>query len=227
MYMIIIITIENQKGGKYMMTDENINHYIYVAFLITNTSMGKLIRLFTRNQYSHVTVAFDQDLNRMYSFARYHVNSPISGGFVVEQPGRYLSDNQDVTVKLCQIPVTGDEYERIRQEITYFNENKEEMIYNTFNAVLSLIRKRLEVRNTYTCLEFVSYLLRYPNVQVIRELERRLEKYVVYNGSFRDIAKWEQSYTDENDYFRRRRVIGVVLDTVFHFKKIVVRLIHA
>lgn len=209
------------------MMNDSTDLYIYVVFLITNTNMGKLIRFFTRNQYSHVTVAFDRDLNRMYSFARYHVNSPISGGFVVEQPARYLSDNQDVTVKLCQIPVTVDEYERIRKEITYFNENKEEMIYNTFNAVLSLIRKRIEMKNTFTCLEFVSYLLRYPNVHEIRELERRLERFVVYNGSFRDIAKWEQSYIDENDYFRRRRVSGVILDTAFHFKKIVVRLIRA
>lgn len=210
-----------------MLTTEQADNYIYVTFLVTNTNMGKLIRLFTRNRYSHVTVAFDQELKNMYSFARYHVNSPILGGFVVEQPDRYLCDNQDVAVKICQLPVSAEEYTRIRQEITYFNENKEEMIYNTFGAILSLIRRRLELKNTYTCLEFVTYLLRIKNIVAIRELERRLDKYIVYDGSFRDIAKWEQAYTDENDYFRRRRVIGVILDTIFHFKKIVVRLIQA
>lgn len=208
-----------------MITADQTNNYIYVTFLVTNTNMGKLIRLFTRNRYSHVTVAFDQELSNMYSFARYHINSPISGGFVIEQPDRYLIDNQDVTVKICQIPVSEEEYERIRREITYFHENKEEMIYNTFGAVLSLIRRRLELKNTYTCLEFVTYLLRMKNIVAIRELERQLERYVVYYGSFRDITRWEQSYLDENDYFRRRHVIGVILDTIFHFKKIVVRLI--
>ncbi len=211
-----------------MLNHENAkNYHIYVTFLVTNTNMGKMIRLFTRNRYSHVTIAFDEDLHKMYSFARYHVNSPISGGFVVEQPDRYLTDNNDVTVKICQLPVSEIEYERIRQEITYFSENRDEMIYNTFNAVLSLLRKRLEVKNTYTCLEFVTYLLRFSNIQAIRELERQLNEYVVYDGSFRDITKWEQSYTDEDDYLRRRHVIGVVLDTVYHFKKIVVRLIRA
>lgn len=211
-----------------MLTGENLEyHYIYVVFLVTNTYMGKLIRFFTRNQYSHVTVAFDRDLKKMYSFARYHVNSPISGGFVEEKPERYLCNNKDVMVKICKLPVTEEEYDRIHKEITYFHNNKEEMLYNTVNAVLSLLRKRLKVKNMYTCLEFVTHVLRIPNVMAIRELERRLNQYIVYNGSFRDIVKWEQSYTDEDDYFTRRHVIRVILDTVFHFKKVVGRLIRA
>ena len=202
-------------------------HHIYVVFLVTNTYMGKLIRFFTHNQYSHVTVAFDGDLKKMYSFARYHVNSPISGGFVVEQPDRYLCNNKDVMVKICKLPVTLEEYDRIHKEITYFNKNKEEMLYNTVNAVLSLLRKRLRVKNMYTCLEFVTHVLRIPNIIAIRELERRLNRYIVYNGSFRDIVKWEQSYTDEDDYFTRRHVIRVIIDTLSHFKKVVGRLIGA
>ncbi len=209
------------------MNNSTKDYYIYVAFLKTNTNMGKMIRLFTRNKYSHVTVAFDHHLNKMYSFARYHVNSPISGGFVVEQPERYLSDNNDVTVKVCQIPVTKEEYVRIREEVSYFHENREEMLYNTLNAALSLLRKRLDMKNAYTCLEFVAYLLRYPNVLAIRELEKRLNRYVVYSGSFRDITQWGQSYMDEDDYFRKRNAVRVVLETAYHFKKIVVRLLQA
>ena len=220
------LQITIKKKVENMITREDLDYnYIYIAFLVTNTNLGKMIRLFTRNQYSHVTIAFDHDLSKMYSFARYHVNSPISGGFVTEQPDRYLSDNNDVMVKICRLPVVEKEYKRIQHEISYFDENKEEMIYNTLNAVLSLSKKRLEMKNTYTCLEFITYLLRYPNMLDIRELERRLEQYVVYNGSFRDIAKWEQSYTDEDDYFRRRHVIRVVLETAYHLKKVVVRLI--
>jgi hypothetical protein len=204
----------------------NYNNYIYVVFIVTNTNMGKLIRFFTRNQYSHVTVAFDKDLRNMYSFARYHINSPISGGFVVEQPERYLIGNNDVTIKICELPVTEEEYERIKTEVSFFQQNKEEMIYNTLNAVLSLLKRRISVKNTYTCLEFVTYLLRYPNMLAIKELERSFEKYVVYHGSLKGITQWEKSYVNEDDYFRRRHVIGIVIDTVYHFRKIVARIIH-
>lgn len=199
---------------------------IYVVFLVTNTFIGKMIRLVTRNQYNHVTLAFDRELKHMYSFARYHVNSPISGGFVIERPDRYLCNNKDVMVKICKLPVTEEEYGRIQQEVAFFRANREEMLYNTLNAILSLLRKRLQVKNTFTCLEFVAHLLRFPNIWVVRELEQRLEKHIVYHGSFREITNWEQSFTDDNDYFNRRHAIRVVLDTVFHFKKIVVRLIN-
>lgn len=205
--------------------EENFNYgYIYIAFLVTNTNMGKLIRLFTRNQFSHVTLAFERDLKHMYSFARYHINSPISGGFVIEGPGRYLYDNNDVTVKLCRIPVTKDEYDRILNEVAYFRKNREDMIYNTVNAALSILGKQVSMKNAYTCLEFVTYLLRFTDIFAIRELERRLQKYVIYCGSLRNITKCEQLDKEEHDYFIKRHKVGVFLDTVGHFSKIATRL---
>ncbi len=202
-------------------------HYIYIVFLSTTTYMGRMIRLFTRNQYSHVTIAFDRDLNKMYSFARYRVNSPILGGFVTELPHRYLHGNRDVTVKICEIPLPDEEYKRIREEVEYFHKNKEVMIYNTVNAVLSLLGKKLQVKNMFTCLEFVTYLMRYTNIMAIRELERRVAKYVVYHGSLKDTASWEQSVAGEDEYFRRRHAIGVAYDTVNHFRRVVVRVLNA
>ncbi len=77
------------------------NHYAYVVFFVTNTIMGKMIQFATRNSYSHVALAFEEDLQTMYSFARYHINSPISGGFVIEHPHRYLNGNRDVEINVC------------------------------------------------------------------------------------------------------------------------------
>lgn len=208
-----------------MLHQENTSvDYIYIAFIVTNTGMGRMIRFFTQNQYSHVTIAFEHDLRKMYSFARYHINSPISGGFVIEQPQRYLYNNQDVRVKLCKLPVTPDEYERIQQEVAYFQQNREIMIYNTMNAVLSLLGKRSLGNNMYTCLEFVTYLLRYPNMLTIRELEKRLDDFAVYCGSLKGIADWKQALNPEDEYFIRRHSIGVVYDTVYHFRKVAGRM---
>ncbi len=203
--------------------EEDYSCYIYIAFFVTNTNIGKMIRLFTRNKFSHVTLAFDRNLNQMYSFARYHVNSPIRGGFVIEEPARYLYNENDATVKLCRIPVTENEYNRILKEVTYFKENREKMIYNTLNAVLSLLKKQVTIKDAYTCLEFVNYILRLSDILVIRELERKFQKYVIYQGSFRELANWEQSYMDETDYFERRHALGVVRDTVGHFTKVAYR----
>ncbi|MDF2485122.1 MAG: hypothetical protein K0R46_1290 [Herbinix sp.] len=202
-------------------------NYIYVVFISTNTVMGKGIRLFTRNKYSHVTIAVDRKLSTMYSFARYHINSPIYGGFVTERPGRYLYSDRDVLVKICEVPIEPQEYERILGEIEYFQRNREVMIYNTVNALLSLLGKRLTAKDMYTCLEFATHLLGYPNMNAIRELERRLEGQIVYTGSLRGTAAWEQEPSGEDEFFRRRRVIGIAYDTVYHVRKVVGRVLHA
>ncbi len=201
-------------------------YYVYIVFISTATNMGRLIRFFTRNQYNHVSFAFDRDLSKMYSFARYRINSPILGGFVTELPHRYLHGNRDVMIKICEVPLPPAEYNRVREEVSYFLEHKDIMIYNTLNAVLSLIGKKLRVRNMFTCLEFVTYLMRYPNIFAIRELERRLAKYEVYCGGLKDTAAWEQSSANEDEFFRRRHAIGVAYDTVDHFRRVVLRVLN-
>lgn len=203
------------------------SYYIYIVFISTKTYMGKMIRLFTHNEYSHVTIAFDQDLRKMYSFARYYINSPILGGFVTELPLRYLHGNNDVNIKLCKVPLTKEEYHRIYKEVEYFHKNSERMIYNTLNAVLSLLGKRLSSSNMFTCLEFVTHLLRYPDIMAIRELERRLKRYVVYQGSLRAVSFCEQDSDNRDEFFRRRRTLGIICDTVYHIRQVAARVLQA
>jgi hypothetical protein len=203
------------------------SYSIYIVFISTKTYMGKMIRLFTHNEYSHVTIAFDRDLRKMYSFARYYINSPILGGFVTERPLRYLYGNNDVNIKLCEIPLGKEEYYRIEKKMNYFYRNSDIMIYNTINAVLSLMGKKLNTKNMFTCLEFVTYLLRYTNIMTIRELERRLKDYIIYQGSLRAITYLEQEDVNRDEFFRKRRMLGVVGDTIYHFRKVVTRVLQA
>jgi len=43
---------------------------IYIVLTHTGTLLSNLIKLYTKNDYSHVSLAFDEDLNEMYSFGR-------------------------------------------------------------------------------------------------------------------------------------------------------------
>jgi hypothetical protein len=198
-------------------------HYIYVVFIVTNTNIGKLIRFFTRNSYSHVTLAFDRNLSKMYSFARYHINSPILGGFVTEQPERYLSGGRDVKIKVCRLQVSQMEFERLQKEITYFDLLREEMIYNTLDAILSLFRIKSSLTNSFTCIDFVTYVLQMEKVMSIKELEEKLKRYVIYLGSLKEIAP--VGYRLEDEFFVRRSKVGIVRDSVFHCRRIMSRAI--
>lgn len=43
---------------------------IYVLLTDTGTVLTKIIRSFTKDPLNHASIAFDQDLNEVYSFGR-------------------------------------------------------------------------------------------------------------------------------------------------------------
>ena len=57
---------------------------IYIVLTHTGTLLSNLIKLYTKNDYSHVSLAFDEDLNEMYSFGRLYTYNAFIGGFVRE-----------------------------------------------------------------------------------------------------------------------------------------------
>ena len=53
---------------------------IFVVISKTDTAMPKP----AGSYYNHVAISFQKELNVMYSFTRYRVNTPYVGGFVAE-----------------------------------------------------------------------------------------------------------------------------------------------
>ena len=43
---------------------------IYIVLTYTGTILSRIIKVFTKKEYSHVSIALDQDLKYMYSFGR-------------------------------------------------------------------------------------------------------------------------------------------------------------
>ena len=50
----------------------------------SGTVLGKLIKMYTRSDYSHVSLSLDEKLTKMYSFGRLNAYNPFIGGFVHE-----------------------------------------------------------------------------------------------------------------------------------------------
>ena len=194
--------------------------YVYIVFSATNLLMGRMIRFLTHNCYNHVSLAFERDLNVMYSFARYNINSPLVGGFVAEYPSRFSIKNRDVDIKVYKVPLTEQRYEMIEKTIEFFSQQNNEMIYNTFNAVLSLFHKRIRIHNAYTCVEFIASVLGFENVISIRSLENRLRSYSCYKGKIKNA---DGNNTIIDDYLREKNFIRNFIDVCIHFKVLLER----
>ena len=197
--------------------------YIYVAFLAPNNKMGKSIRLFTRNRYSHVAISLSDTLETMYSFARIRKRVPLAGGFVIEYPKQYFSSKGDVPLKLAKVALNDDKYERLVEILEDFNNRKESLIYNSLDALTSsFFKKTVHIKDSYTCISFCCYLLGLKRIFTIRELETKLDSFVVFIGNYKDYVK-NNRYQD-SVYFEDIGPLKIVSLTFSHFYHLLSRL---
>lgn len=58
---------------------------IYIVLTHTGTNLSKIIKNWTKDEFSHVSIALDEDLDEMYSFGRLHPYNPVWAGLVHEK----------------------------------------------------------------------------------------------------------------------------------------------
>ncbi|WP_117407190.1 hypothetical protein [Ruminiclostridium josui] len=206
---------------------------IYVVLSSTPTMMGKFIRVFTRSFYNHSSISLTENLNEMYSFARYRASNPLVGGFVKEFPERFtLGKQNDVCIKVFKIPVTEEQYEAIKLFIYKIKNDREENIYNSLAAIGVLLGCKFDTYKAYTCSDFVVRTLVEGNVLwdtctfkniIPDEIHTLLERYTSYSGCLKAYKPIEGVNFDTEDFFEKSGVINEVAYTLNHFYRLIKR----
>ncbi len=181
--------------------------HLYVVFSATPYRMGKFLRLVMRGTYNHVSISPFVDLSELYSFARYYRNTPFWGGFVKESSARYIHHDQTAAVRICAIPVSEEQYHLAEARLAAMKKQMSKYSYNLPSALCVPIHHRVQLHNSFTCVEFVTDFLLHCHVGEIEEnrfytlpdLEKCLSPYTVYEGSFPDAA------ANTEDPFNRRQ----------------------
>ncbi len=206
---------------------------IYVVLSSTPTMMGKIIRVFTRSFYNHSSISLTENLNEMYSFARYRASNPLVGGFVKEFPERFtLGKQEDVCIKVFSIPVTEEQYETIKLFIYKMKQDREENIYNSLAALGVLLGYKFDTYKAYTCSDFVVRTLIEGNVLwdaclskniIPDEIHMLLEKYATYSGFLNAYKPITGVNYDAEDFFEKSRAVNEVAYTLYHFYRLIKR----
>ena len=138
---------------------EKNQRYIYVLLSRTHTVPATLIRLYTKEPYSHASIALDIELKEMYSFARKHKYNPFDSGFVKEDIDRGIfGSDKRIKCRVYEVPVTEEQYGYIREEIGHFIRNKEDYGYNYIGLFGAMFGKNLEDGTHFLCSQFVSHV---------------------------------------------------------------------
>ena len=140
---------------------------IYVILSYTGTILSKIIKLKTGAEYTHASIALDENLRQMYSFGRVYPGIAFIGGFVRES--RHFGTFKrfkNTQVCIYELEITDKKYEEVKELIFYMKKNKKKYRFNLLGLILAGINKKSTKENKFYCAEFVKYILQKANIDV-------------------------------------------------------------
>ena len=121
---------------------------IYIVLTHTGTLLSQIIKKYTKDEFSHVSIALDVELKEMYSFGRLNPYNPFWGGFVHEyiDKGTFKRFYQ-TRAKVYSL------------EIKHFETEKDSYTFNALGLFAVGFHKRIKKEHSFYCAEFVKYIL--------------------------------------------------------------------
>jgi len=175
------------------------NRKIYIILTYSGTTPAKIIKLWTREPYSHASIAFEEDLSEMYSFARKGIWNPFNAGFIREDIHKGIFGKKENTkcIIYC-LKVTDEQYYAVRKEIDDFKKKENILSYNYLGIWYAAINKSVQRKNKYFCSQFVAEVLKksginifFKNSDLVRPRDIRLNPWLktVYKGKLTDYER--------------------------------------
>ena len=97
---------------------------IYIVLTHTGTNLSKIIKYYTKNEFSHVSIALDKELKQMYSFGRLNPYNPFWAGFVHEEINKGTFKRFEKTLaQIYSLDVTDNQYKIINNQINKIQKN--------------------------------------------------------------------------------------------------------
>lgn len=139
---------------------------IYIILTHTGTNLSKLIKSYTKDEFSHVSIALDCKLKQMYSFGRLHPYNPFWAGFVQEaiDDGTFKRFYLTKT-RIYFLEVTEEQYQKIQETIQKIEKEKEQYTFNILGLFAAGFRKKIVRKKSFYCAEFVKYVLEEAKVK--------------------------------------------------------------
>lgn len=146
---------------------------IYIVLTYSGTFLAKVIKIYTRKEYSHVSIALDPELKYMYSFGRLNPYNPIFGGFVHEKINEGTFKRFKKTkCKVYSLEIEESKYEKLEKVIEEIQNNKKTYRYNTIGLLSAALNVKIKRERHFYCAEFVKYVLEQSQVLQLPEVIR-------------------------------------------------------
>lgn len=140
---------------------------IYIILTYTGTILSKIIKCYTGDEFSHVSIALDPELERMYSFGRLNPYNPFYGGFVHEgvDIGTFRRFSR-TRARVYSLEITDEQYEKIENTIMYIKKSRKSYKFNLLGLFAVGFHIKIRYDKSFYCAEFVKYLLDQAKIEI-------------------------------------------------------------
>lgn len=156
-----ILSLKEDVNGKYGI--------VYVVLFSNDSIVSKLIRMWTKSDFSHCAIGFDKKLENIYSFTKDREDA-------TKNRVRFVRDNiknyPDLNIKVYAIAIPFKYVYRLKKVFTEYMTHKMETSYNTLAILSIVINKQLRKLNEHfdkysmICSQFVYTALSMCNIQL-------------------------------------------------------------
>ena len=175
---------------------------IYIILTHTGTVLSTIIKFYTKDEFSHVSIALDADLEEMYSFGRLKPYNPFIGSFVHEYINKGTFKRfRNTKAKVYSLYVTDEQYEKAKKVIKYFNSNKEKYRFNLLGLACVSIHKKIVKKNTFYCAEFVRHILKVSGIIETNELPE-----IIKPEDFKSIKGMVEEYSGLLRKYKKKKL---------------------
>ncbi|GAA0605991.1 hypothetical protein GCM10009001_24060 [Virgibacillus siamensis] len=130
---------------------------IYFLFTDTGTYLSKVINYATKQSLNHVSLAFDPDLQQVYSFGRKKPHNPFIGGFVKED---IRSDClRNAACAIYSFDISEKDVTLIKNRIAEIELRKANYKYNFIGLLGVWLQVEINRSNALFCSQFVATVL--------------------------------------------------------------------
>lgn len=172
---------------------------IYILLTRSQTMLSKTIHLFTGDEYTHVSIAFDGELESLCSFARRYARLPLPAGLVTEAlDGGYFERHPDMPCALYSLTVPETVYSEIRSRARQMLAQREEYRYSIRGLAMCRLGIPQDRPQHYFCSQFVAELLeasgavwlpKPPSLMRPQDFGALSELRLVYRGELAGLAR--------------------------------------
>ena len=133
---------------------------LYILLSRSSSITSKIVYFFTKTTYTHSSLAFDEELNQLYSSARKKGTRTFPAGPTRESlyKGFFGRDNH-IPCAIYSLEVSDEVYNRAKAQIDFFMEHIDDYKFSAWGIIACKFGIKWERKNKYFCSQFLAEIL--------------------------------------------------------------------